>query len=86
MTDDELLEFLRKNSAIHKVVQGNHMVFRIGPANPSDECWREFQMLVARAKAHRGLHVQAHKTSMRSLPGVTEVYDCADITVLPPHR
>jgi hypothetical protein len=86
MTDDtDLLEFLRKNSDIHKVVQGNQMVFRIGPANPSEDCLRRFQTLVAKAQALRGIKVVAHPTSMRSPfdDPLGKVYDSANITVLP---
>jgi hypothetical protein len=87
VTDDtNVLEFLRNNSHIHKVVQGNQMVFKIAPANDSEECWREFQMLVAAAKALRGIKVLAHANSMRppfNDPPLGEIYDCAGITVLP---
>jgi hypothetical protein len=45
-----------------------------------------FQMLVAAAKALRGIKVLAHANSMRppfNDPPLGEIYDCADITVLP---
>jgi hypothetical protein len=83
---NDKIDNLRKGSESHRVVQGNPMIFRIGPTDPDNkDSLIRFQPVVELAFSLPELEVRPHKTSRFSGPPgdpLGELFDSADIKVL----